>query len=78
MKRNNIYCIIQCDCGNFIVYAYHSIRGRKTRTCPFCGRVLKIEKYRVIARSSDLDELRAIAWELNRRRERTRRYNIIR
>ena len=54
------YLVVACTrCGRLLLAA----SDKKTRSCPYCGRRVKIENARVIARSENAREARLVLQE---------------
>jgi DNA-directed RNA polymerase subunit RPC12/RpoP len=54
------YLVVACThCGRLLLAA----SDKRTRSCPYCGRRVKIENARVIARSENAREARLVLQE---------------
>jgi DNA-directed RNA polymerase subunit RPC12/RpoP len=65
------YLVVECsNCKRFLLAA----SDKKTRTCPYCGKRVKLEDARIAAKSESSEEARLALQEL-KLRERSDRPN---
>jgi DNA-directed RNA polymerase subunit RPC12/RpoP len=61
-KKN--YLVVECsNCKRFLLAA----SDKKTRTCPYCGKRVKLEDARIAAKSESSEEARLALQELKLR-----------
>ncbi len=66
------YLVVACtSCGRFLLAA----SDKRTRTCAYCGKRVKIEDARVIARSEDAREARLVLRDAKAQEQRGRSGN---
>jgi DNA-directed RNA polymerase subunit RPC12/RpoP len=60
-KPGKQYLVVEClNCKRFLLAA----SNKKTRTCPYCGKRVKLEDARVVGKSESAYEARTILQEL--------------
>jgi DNA-directed RNA polymerase subunit RPC12/RpoP len=61
------YLVVACNsCGRLFL----GVSDKRTRTCPYCGRRVRIKDARVIARSESAKEARLVLQEAKAREQR--------
>lgn len=69
------YLVVECsNCRRFLLAA----SDKKTRTCPYCGKRVKLEDVRIVAKSESAEEARLALQEikLHENRKRSNRLGI--
>lgn len=63
------YLVVACtSCGRFLLAA----SDKRTRSCPYCGKRVRIEDARVIARSESAREARLVLQEAKTQEQQAR------
>ena len=58
------YLVVECmNCRRFLL----AVSTNKTRTCPYCGKRLRLRDAKVVARSETAEEVRLVLQDLKAR-----------